>query len=102
MSGPQKIAEKKFTSQLAYEGSWGSNDQGVHESIMELWKRDATHYFIDWDIPSMDEGESIGLWFEKGSDDKLHLTDYDGVMSLPPQAIELLREQGFVVDKDFE
>jgi hypothetical protein len=52
---------------------------------------------IEWDIPTLDEVEHIGLSFEHKT-----LVDYDGVMSLPAPAIAFLREQGFIVPKEFE
>jgi hypothetical protein len=52
---------------------------------------------IEWDIPAIDEVEHIGLWFLDGD-----LTDYDGTMALPPQAVAMLRSYGFTVGPDFE
>lgn len=98
-----KIAEKKFTASLYREGSWGARDiPGEHECTMTLYQAERVRYSIEWDIPSLEETEDIGLWFEVNADGKLELVDYDGIMSLPEQAIELLEEQGFVVGEDFK
>jgi len=55
---------------------------------------------IEWIIEYEDGGvdvEHIGLWFEKKT-----LTDYDGLFSLPKEAIKLIRKNGFHVSRDFE
>lgn len=49
----------------------------------------------------LDGSEGGGLWFER-VDDKLHLIDCDGGMSLPVDIVTCLREAGFVVSEDFE
>ena len=64
----------------------------VHDS-------DATRGSLELDIPGCNEYADIGLWFD---DDKKTLVDYDGVFSLPPQGIQLLRDNGFIVSEDFE
>ncbi len=92
------IAEKTFTAQLISEGSWGARDIGNHESTMSFFLTSDGYGFIEWDIPDIETTEQIGLWFENGN----VLTDYDGVFSLPKEAIELLRSNGFVVGEDFE
>lgn len=49
-----------------------------------------------------------GLWFARsdrsvpGFAGKLELVDYDGMACLPKAVIEALRENGFIVDEDFE
>ena len=92
----QKIAEKAFVAELISEGSWGSRDFGKHKSTMTLYAEGA-HYFIEWDIPDLEQTEEIGLTFEHKT-----LTGYDGVFNLPREAISLLRNAGFHVPKDFE
>ena len=94
-----KIATKAFEADLILEGSWGERKLGKHPSTMELWQcDDAGHYFIEWDIPSLERTEEIGIWFDAGTQE---LTDYDGVFSLPIQAIALLEENGIKVGADF-
>jgi hypothetical protein len=97
------IASKTFTTELVLEGSWGVSDQGKHESTMDLHEveGEAGRGFIDWDIPALERTEEIGLWYEM-VDGKRTLRDYDGVFSLPEQAIELLRTCGIVVPEEFE
>lgn len=92
-----EVAEKTFTAALCLQGSWGGRGLGKHESTMTLYMQEDDKYgCIEWDIPSLDEVEHIGLWFEDGE-----LTDYDGVFSLPREAVELLRENDYVVGPDF-
>jgi hypothetical protein len=78
------------------EGSWGSRSVGTHASTMTLYA-DGPHYMIEWDIPRLETTEHIGLTFEHKT-----LIDYDGVFSLPRQAITLLRNAGFTVPAEFE
>lgn len=84
------IASKTFTASMYYEGSWGSRPAGSHSSTMELHKNKLGQYYIEWDIPELDENYCIGLEVE-GTD----VVGYDGIFSLPEQAIELLKANGF-------
>ena len=102
----EKIAEVTFSADLVSEGSWGASGLGKHESTMTLYA-DGLRGYIEWDIPSLDTSEGIGLTFERQIDaenmvNDLVLVDYDGVHSLPAQAVELLRNNGYVVPEDFE
>lgn len=93
----QKIAEKTIKpTELVSEGSWGARRLGKHASTMTLYA-DGPHYMIEWDIPALETTEHIGLTFEHKT-----LTDYDGVFSLPREAIAFLRKQGFIVPSEFE
>lgn len=69
---------------------------------MELHFENDNTGFIEWDIPSLERTEYIGLWFEIDQDGKRTLSDYDGVFALPSEAIELIRKNGVEVDVDFE
>jgi hypothetical protein len=89
-------------SPLKLEGSWGERDLGEHESTLELYYHKDNTGFIEWDIPSLDRFESIGLWFDVDRDGKRSLSDYDGVMSLNDHAIALLRKNNVFVGSDFE
>ena len=93
------IGSKSFEAEMALEGSWGSRRHGKHSSTMELWLLDDPgRYFIEWDIPDMDRTEEIGIWVDHGTRE---LTDYDGVFSLPVEAIALLEKHGIKVGDDF-
>lgn len=91
-----KIAEKTFVAELVSETSMSAyaTPLGKHKSTMTLYSfpDDPDYYFIEWDIPTLDECENIGIWCEDGT--KI-LRDYDGVFELPAEAIELLKENGF-------
>jgi hypothetical protein len=91
-----KIAEKEFVCELISETSMSSvpTKLGRHKSTMTLYgfDDDPDYYFIEWDIPTLNEVENIGIWCEEGTKE---LRDYDGVMCLSQEAIELLKENGF-------
>ena len=89
-------------SPLKLEGSWGERDLGEHESTLELYYNKDDTGFIEWDIPTLDRFEYIGLWFEFDRDGKRSLSEYDGVMSLNDHAIAILRKNGVEVGSDFE
>jgi len=89
-------------SPLKLEGSWGERDLGEHESTLELYYNKDDTGFIEWDIPSIDRFECIGLWFEFDRNGKRSLSEYDGVMSLNDHAIAILRKNGVEVGSDFE
>ena len=94
-----KLAEVTFKAEMIREGSWGQQDLGKHQSTMTLYAGDGPgEAFIEWDIPSLEQTEEIGLTF----DVERNLLDYDGVFSLPKEAIALLRKQGFKVGDEFE
>lgn len=96
------IDTMKVKSPLKLEGSWGERDLGEHESTLELYYNKDDTGFIEWDIPSLDRFELIGLWFEFDRDGKRSLSEYDGVMSLNDHAIAILRKNGVEVGSDFE
>jgi hypothetical protein len=101
---PRLIAERTFTAHITSETSFGGTNLGEHESTMLFYLgRDATGY-IEWDIPGTGDFVSIGLWFEvvpSETEFKLVLADYDGVFSLPTQALDLLTDNGILVGDDF-
>jgi hypothetical protein len=90
-----------FTAELYSHGSWGSSDiPGKHACTMDYSEgSDAGHAYIEWDIPSLEMTESIGLTFEM-RDGKRTLTDYDGIMALPAQAVHILGQLGIAVPAD--
>ena len=97
------IATITFKTPVRREYSMTSqmDDLGEHQATLTLYinDSDATRGSLELDIPGCNEYADIGLWFD---DDKKTLVDYDGVFSLPPQGIQLLRDQGFIVSEDFE
>lgn len=91
-----------FVSELIREGSWGSRAIGTHESTMDLYLNSDNTGYIEWDVPDLEVTECIGLWFEIDTTGKRTLSDYDGVFSLPEEAIELMREGGILVPEEYE
>ena len=100
MSDPIKLAEKAFTAELVRESSFGTQYIGEHASTMTLYglPDKAGAAFIEWDIPDLEDCVEIGLSF----DVRKHLIDYDGVFSLPKEAVALIREAGFIIGESFE
>jgi hypothetical protein len=94
----EKIATITFVTELIQETSMSSSCKslGKHESTIDLYSfpEDPDYYFIEWDIPTLDMVENIGIWCEEGT--KI-LCDYDGVFALPDEVMDMLREQGFDV-----
>ena len=86
----KSIAKKTFTSPIGIDNGYTNTYQVEHESTMELFAYPDGSYMIEWDIPTMDVVEHIGIWHE----DK-RVTDYDGIFELPQEAIDLLKENGF-------
>jgi hypothetical protein len=86
------------STRMVLERSFGFESIGAHESTMELFFHDgAGHGMIEWNIPTLDRTEHIGLFW----DNDKNLTDYDGVFSLPPEAITFLEANEFKVSDDF-
>jgi len=96
------IWKQSFEAHMVLEGSWGSRKLGKYSSTMELHlNSDTGKGFIEWDIPEIETTEHIGLWFSRNNYGGLILSDYDGVFSLPTQAISMLEEAGVFVDEEF-
>lgn len=93
-----KLAEKKFVSHIVSDNSFGRRELGKHESTMVLYATEQPgHAFIEWEIRALDMGEEINLWF----DVRRNLLEYDGVFSLPREAVALIRRAGLKVGKEF-
>lgn len=92
----------KFTTDLIVSDSNSSNDIGSHCNIMELFIHSAGDSgYIVWnywpeEFPDDDDEEVIGLTFN--DDDEL--MDFDGVFSLPKEAIQLLQDNGYILDEN--
>lgn len=96
----KEIAVWHFSSEIfkEYSASHVRISLGMAENNMTLYLNDdKLNGCIDWEIDYADgDGDtvSIGLWFN----DKGELTDYDGVFSLPNEAISFLETRGFNCD----
>lgn len=90
----KSIDKIEFTAKCHLEGSWGSSDLGTRECSMELFDIDGC---LQIEFIAGEDSEHIGLTF----DNKV-LVDYDGVFSLPSEAIKLLRDNGYTVPDEFE
>ncbi len=94
-TSPTPIGTLKFRSPINLEGSWGSRPLAKRAtSYMTLYfSRDNTGW-IEWEIPGLGMYEEIGLTFDITADGRRVLSDYDGVMSFPDQAVTLLEKHG--------
>lgn len=92
---PEAIDRLEFTSPLLLEGSWGWRPLADEaKSTMVLYfNRDATGY-IEWSCDALDLYEDIGLRFDIDRNGRRTLVDYDGVMTLPDQVMDLLEKNG--------
>lgn len=92
------IGSKTFSAHIVSENSFAATELGKHESTMTLYgTKTAGHAFIEWDIPAIEETVQIGLNFDVAK----NLLDYDGVFSLPREAVALIRRHGFKVSEEF-
>lgn len=94
------IMTKEFTGKLVFispinlETTYGSISlsEGTEAAISVTINADGTG-IAEWEVPEIDEYESIGLWFSGNE-----LIDYDGVFSLPQELIKYLTEHGYNMD----
>jgi hypothetical protein len=94
------IKKIEFESEIYREYSASPNLEplGKAKCTMELFmNNEESKGCIEWEM-DYDDGEysseSIGLWF----DNQRCLTDYDGVFSMPKEAIKLLEDCGYNSD----
>jgi len=84
-----------FRSPINSEGSWGQRNLSRDtESSMELYLYKNGQGSIEWIVEELDLVEHIGCTFEFDAKGKRTLVDYDGVFSLPDQAMDLLERNG--------
>lgn len=79
---------------IGLDNGFTNESLGEHGFTMELFVFDGSTVksgfgSIEWDIPSLEITEHIGVNWEGG-----FLDGYDGVFELPPEAIELLEHFG--------
>ena len=88
---PFSIAKKTYNSPVGRDNGIINEYLGDHKQTMELFG-DTGHYLIEWDLPSLDMTEHIGVFcYER---DKV-LSDYDGVFEMPDEARQFLESCGF-------
>ena len=95
-----ELAVHKFKSEIIKEYSITPvvENLGMADNTMTLYMNDnKTKGFIEWYIEyedGTDDVVEIGLWFTPHKE----LKDYDGVFSLPKEAIIFLEAQGYNSD----
>jgi hypothetical protein len=80
---------------IIQEGSWGQRDLGEHASDMTLYQGDGGDLMIEWNFPSLEATEHVGLEMEGR-----RVVGYDGVMSFPRPAFKWLRSLGYRIARD--
>lgn len=88
---------KQFNTSISIDNGFVNNYQGEFDQTFELFKEDDTHFMIEWDIPNMETTEHIGLTFDKDG----NLIDYDGVFSVPDEAIEWIESLGLGLNMEY-
>lgn len=95
-----KTTRIEFDSPINLEGSWGGRPVAeTAHSTMEFVDQGDGHGNIEWIIAYPDGGEDveqIGIWYKSR-----RLEDYDGLMSFPEQAAQVLRKAGIRVPVEF-
>ena len=85
-----EVAGMKFKSPINLEGSWGERNLAKRAtSIMTIGLNKDCTGWIEWHVPTLDLYEEIGLVFEFDALGTRTLVDYDGVFSLPDEAVTL-------------
>ena len=77
------------------EGSWGGSrlkDEAILEFNVQVDDKKQYGSYEFYDVDSYDCYAEGGLWFSKGE-----LVDYDGVMSLPLEILDVLELDGWDV-----
>lgn len=88
----------EFTSPINLERSSGLTPiADAATSIMHLYLHTDATGRIEWAVDDLDLYEEIGLIFEIDPKGRRTLVDYDGVMTLPDQALDLLERNGIDV-----
>jgi hypothetical protein len=92
------IDTHEFYSPINLEGSWGARNLSENaRSTMDLYLHKDNTGYIEWVVHLGEDDEmveGIGLVFEIDPKGKRTLTDYDGVMTLPDEAMDLLERHG--------
>ena len=92
----------KFTTDLILSDSNSNKDIGSHCNMMELLIHSGGDSgYIVWNYwpensPDDEDEEVIGLEFNLDNE----VMDFDGVFSLPKEAIQLLKDNGYILDEN--
>jgi hypothetical protein len=96
-----KLGESLFKEVIVMEYSYTDKVEkvGMANNTMTLWRTARDRGFIHWSYDVIaDKSKSgeveIGLWF-----DGRRVLDYDGIFSLPKEAIALLKRYGFICEE---
>jgi hypothetical protein len=92
-----RLVGYKWTGPLRYEGSWGSTT-AAPSARFELIAYPTTGRpeYMELDVNDGEDAETIGLEYDAHGT----VTGYDGVMSIPLEALALLHTLGIPFDHD--
>lgn len=94
MSDYKLIATKEIETQLVRETMYNATKLGNHTSTMELWQNDEGEIYLEWDIPALEETQYYSFTVDGKT-----ILEFEGAISIPKEAIELLEENGFNADE---
>jgi len=86
----QLVAVMRTYSPINVDDGYTCKPQGMQQSTMFLYEWGIGHSGIEWDIPGLVGGASIGIWHKNKK-----VTEYDGVFELSSRAIFLLEMNGY-------
>lgn len=89
---PKSIKTITFEAECYLEGSWGNRPLGKLKCSMELFDAGKGNAMIEF--IAGDKVEHIGITYNETK----RILDYDGVFSIPIQAIDLLVSEGYNVE----
>lgn len=86
----QLVASMRLYSPIGIDNGHTNQYQGMRRSTMDLYQWSEGHSGIEWDVPGLETGASIGIWHTNKV-----VYDYDGVFELNEWAIWLLEMNGY-------
>ena len=89
----KSIKKVEFEAHCKLEGTWGERKLGKRQCSLEVFDHENGKNLMIEFIAGED-CEHIGLSY----DDNKNIYDYDGVFSVPVQAIDMLNELGYKTD----
>lgn len=91
----EQIAKISFTAAIQVHTLYGGQHLGTYDNTMILFKSKPTRSHIEWDVITQDLHTCIGI----DHDENLNVSDYDGIITMPKEAIELLQQNGYTYDE---
>ena len=90
----KSLKKIEFDAECYLEGSWGSRSLGRRNCSLEIFSFDKKDY-IQIEFCAGEDVEHIGIWYNENTREIL---DYDGVFSVPQEAVDMLKGMGFCTE----